>query len=554
MPLLPDSFRHRLALLFGTLAICVVLPVYLYVRHVYTDQLLAERQAALQERATAIATIVAENLRERQREIEYLAEMQTFPQGRLSTEQLRRHLEGLQKSHPYYSWIGQANAQGIVQAATGNILLGVNVQARPWFQEGLKGNFVGDLHEAVLLSKKLPHLPGNGPIRFIDFAAPVFDNHGQLQGVLAAHAHWRWAGEVIQAMAPPIHGLIAPKVYIVNRLGQVIYPEADGNTTLQTTPDFLMGVAQVHDPIPETPLGWQIVVRQSRQEARSQVGNLENFLRYSVLVAGTLFLLLAWWSANLIARPLQMLADQARRIAQGEEHQTLSVGNKSREILMLVNALRDMANHLISGKEALARNNEALESKVRERTAALETLNQELRQLARRDALTGLPNRLAATERLGELFAQMQRHAQHYTVMLLDVDFFKRVNDTYGHAIGDAVLRTVADCLRQALREGDFVGRFGGEEFIVLLPEASLNTAVVVAEKLRQTVAAATTEGCGSVTISLGVALSHADDVNEDNAVSRADEFLYAAKHAGRNCVVWQPGETSPLTNDVSAV
>ena len=131
----------------------------------------------------------------------------------------------------------------------------------------------------------------------------------------------------------------------------------------------------------------------------------------------------------------------------------------------------------------------------------------------------------------------MKRTQSVYTVLVMDIDHFKRVNDTYGHAVGDVVLQKVGQVLSQSLREVDFIGRVGGEEFMVILPATALQPALLVADKLRLAVQQTPVEPVGQVTLSVGVQTATADDMDEDVAVRQADAWLYQAKSQGRNRV-----------------
>jgi diguanylate cyclase len=119
----------------------------------------------------------------------------------------------------------------------------------------------------------------------------------------------------------------------------------------------------------------------------------------------------------------------------------------------------------------------------------------------------------------------------------MDIDLFKRINDTHGHAVGDQVLQRVATTMRATLRESDFCARFGGEEFLALLPATDMPAAYQVAEKLRQAVQTSPDPIAGRVTVSIGLALPNPEQADEDMAVREADEALYLAKSAGRNQV-----------------
>ena len=187
---------------------------------------------------------------------------------------------------------------------------------------------------------------------------------------------------------------------------------------------------------------------------------------------------------------------------------------------------------------ALMDANTTLEQKVQERTQELKTANIELEKLARHDALTGLYNRRALTDYLDYLYAQFTRSHVGYAVLLLDVDYFKKVNDQYGHEVGDRVLKGVAQVLSSNIRESDFVARYGGEEFVVLLPTTTLEGAMVLAENLRQTVEQAPILDQHPISISIGVSVVQVTDSDAQTAMRRADQHLYQAKAQGRNRVV----------------
>jgi diguanylate cyclase (GGDEF)-like protein len=154
------------------------------------------------------------------------------------------------------------------------------------------------------------------------------------------------------------------------------------------------------------------------------------------------------------------------------------------------------------------------------------------------DALTGLPNNRAVQDTIKRMVAQASRSVAPLSAALLDLDHFKRINDAYGHSRGDEVLAAVATVLRSSLRESDFVGRYGGEEFLLLLPDTGRDQAVVVAEKVREAVASlGLSEIAQPVTASLGVAAVPDDAGDADTLIRAADRALYAAKANGRNRV-----------------
>ncbi|HMA48363.1 MAG TPA: GGDEF domain-containing protein, partial [Magnetospirillaceae bacterium] len=161
------------------------------------------------------------------------------------------------------------------------------------------------------------------------------------------------------------------------------------------------------------------------------------------------------------------------------------------------------------------------------------------------DELTQIPNRRGILETLAAELATSDRHALPLAVLMADIDHFKSINDTHGHAAGDAALRVVSRSLADALREGDAVGRLGGEEFLVLLPMLEGDGAQAAAERLRRQVeqARAAFEGHEiPLSVSIGIGCRRQGD-SVDSLLARADAALYAAKGAGRNRVAMElPG------------
>lgn len=181
-----------------------------------------------------------------------------------------------------------------------------------------------------------------------------------------------------------------------------------------------------------------------------------------------------------------------------------------------------------------------LQDTLRARNAELETANRRLAELATTDELTGLANRRAGMARLGERWADADRHGRPLAVALVDLDHFKRLNDVYGHAIGDRVLAEVAAVLRESCRGTDTVCRYGGEEFLCVLPDTDSAGARELASRCREAISLhRVREGPLSlaVTASIGVAVRSAGQATKLELVRSADDALYSAKEAGRNTI-----------------
>jgi len=211
-------------------------------------------------------------------------------------------------------------------------------------------------------------------------------------------------------------------------------------------------------------------------------------------------------------------------------------------IRSLTNAL-DNARRELSERTQIEAEREELISQLSEEINERQRTQEDLQQLARTDSLTGLFNRRYFFEIAGKEFAKSIRYHRPLSVIILDLDLFKSVNDTYGHLAGDQALNHIGDLLRKTVRKPDVPARYGGEEFVVLLPETDGENARVFAERLRKLLADSPIH-CGNdivhLTASIGVAGKSNDEEVEtlDQLISQADQALYKAKGAGRNLVV----------------
>lgn len=192
--------------------------------------------------------------------------------------------------------------------------------------------------------------------------------------------------------------------------------------------------------------------------------------------------------------------------------------------------------------------NDRLQSEI----AARQHLEARLTQLVRTDELTGLNNRRRVQELAEQVLRLARRERSPVTVCMVDLDHFKAINDRFGHGAGDDVLVTVAACLRQVLRESDILGRFGGEEFVAVLPRTDLGKALETAERLRQAVAELGEADFGlplRVTATVGLAPLREGERSIEPALNRADQALYEGKRRGRDRVVSAsgPGADSPV-------
>lgn len=206
----------------------------------------------------------------------------------------------------------------------------------------------------------------------------------------------------------------------------------------------------------------------------------------------------------------------------------------------------DLVSRIVTKTKALKKEGEKLNLKLIESQKEVGDLKVNLEEVTLQvslDALTGIANRKAFDDTLTRLIDEAKESRKGLCLLMLDVDHFKKFNDSYGHLMGDQVLRIVASAMKSVVRGGDFCARYGGEEFAVLLPETPLQGAKIVAENIRKAIALRelkrkdTGESYGKVTVSVGIAIYNPAFDNEESMVERADKGLYLSKEKGRNMV-----------------
>jgi diguanylate cyclase (GGDEF)-like protein len=276
-------------------------------------------------------------------------------------------------------------------------------------------------------------------------------------------------------------------------------------------------------------LGWGVVAEKERAKAYAQIVGLRNLTL--ALVVGLLFVigLAAYLLSLSLVRPLNRLTSGAGKVAGGDLEVDVPVSSRS-EVGYLTEVFNDMVARLRQGREELASINETLREK-----------NVELHEISITDSLTGLYNRKHLMETLDKEVSRSQRHSRSFSLLVIDIDHFKKYNDTYGHLAGDEVLSKLASVFKESIRSSDYAARYGGEEFIIMLPEIGPEQGVEAAERIRHKVAEEIFSGDGEsikVTISVGVACYPKNGEDAESVIRNADAALYEAKELGRNRVI----------------
>lgn len=356
---------------------------------------------------------------------------------------------------------------------------------------------------------------------------PIFDANGRYRGYVGGSLYLR-EHNILKSLLGEHFYKDGSYLYVVDRNRRLLYhPNAErvgtvveGNALIDKLATLSDGTQQVRNSngvdmlagfatVPST--GWGIVAQQPLAQT---VAPLKRLILDVIGISAPLALvgcLVLWWLALAITRPLRQLAAGARTLDRPETAERLQ------QVKVWYFEAAELKRALLFGLNLL-----------HERIGRLN-------RAAQTDPLTSLGNR----RRLEFSLSLLQAEACDFCVVALDIDHFKRVNDGHGHDVGDQVLRRLADAMRRCCREGDVLCRTGGEEFLMLLPEASLEAAIAVAERLRNGVQATPIEPVGAVTLSLGVARWDAESGEAPSeALKRADRALYAAKRAGRNRVI----------------
>lgn len=448
-------------------------------------------------------------------------------------------VDELKARDPTVAWVGVTNLAGTIVAASGGILIGVDASARPVHLEGLKGLFIGDVHDAVLLASKLPN-PSGEPMKFVDVSAPLKDEQGKVVGALAAHFSWAWAREIQRSLLRSMEGRPGLEAVIVGADGTVLLgPGGDfggqldlesiriarggyRNWAVETWPDggrYLTGVAFGSGHGDYKGLGWTVLARQPAEVAYAPADDLRRDILLRGGVFALVFSVLAWFAAGWVTRPLSAIASAAKRLRDGEPGVEIPAVGGVAEVEDLSQSLRTLISALTSSKAALAQMEDA----------------------AYQDRLTSLPNR-----RFLEQYAESLTNRPvggTFTVMYMDLDGFKPVNDTLGHQAGDAVLRQIAVRLASCLRGEDLVARLGGDEFAaIIVPAASKKSPRI--EEITQRLIAAVGEPIliAGRAVRVGCSIGFAEwpdhGATLPEVLERADQALYAAKRLGKNRAV----------------
>ncbi|WP_447868575.1 sensor domain-containing diguanylate cyclase [Rahnella aceris] len=434
-----------------------------------------------------------------------------------NVDALTEEADRLQLQSKRFSSVLVVDTTGVVRAASRNSAAMV----------GLK--LVSDANTAALKTQNpvlsSPFLtPQNNHI--IVLSSPIRNARGGYLGYLATEIDLS-KGSIVDTLINARNYRKDAYIYVIDREGDVLYRDASGWS--ESAPqghvnkallggreqgflrmENLQGEESLAGFSTVEVAGWTVLVlHPAKADVMLLYHVMMQVLIYTLPIVILVFICI-WLLTRYISRPLRQLASKA---------DTMDSHDVSEEIQQ-INAWYYEASKL---KTVMLQ--------------GIRLLHQRIEQLsteAHTDPMTGLLNRRGFYEAVDKQLKESSRVA----VITLDIDHFKKVNDTFGHDVGDRVITQLARHILSNSREGDLLCRMGGEEFLLLLPGASLTQATGLAERLRKQVEMQQFEGAGQVTISIGVTLFYPGKANIDGALKTADKALYQAKNKGRNCVV----------------
>ncbi len=382
-------------------------------------------------------------------------------------------------------------------------------------------------------------------------AVPIRAQDSRFLGVLAVKLNFRTIEEILKLSRLGTTG----QAYVISQDGTLIAtsrsgpselvklklpfdlsePASEGETMLEEYADP-HGKAVIGTLRRMSQMDWGIVAQIEKEEVYAQTARIR--VLTMAICAGLLLTigLTAYFLGLTIVRPLDRLTNGAAKVAAGDLEVKLSVAGHS-EVRYLTEVFNDMVARLREDREELARINITLTEK-----------NEELHTLSITDGLTGIYNRRHVMEVLANEVARAGRYKHALCVMMIDIDHFKKYNDTSGHQAGDALLTKLGVMFKESLRNVDYAARYGGDEFIVLLPETESTRALEVADRLRERMAAETAGETDRVPVSLSIGVAAFPEHGEtlETIVASADSALYHAKRSGRNRVVLAGSDGQP--------
>ena len=457
-----------------------------------------------------------------------------------------------------------ADAQGkIIWTSSSSPATSLPTGQTPWFLSGSQRPFVSDLYNTQASNTTdLSH-------RLMDFSSPVEASNG-LTGVFVIHSSSDWIQELLPAVPTGIQGQPKAEVFVFDRAGSLIFApsgklaawQALGQSLPVRAPNvssripsqpsevqkvlwkdrsepFLTTVTPLPALSAATDMGWLIVARTPLAAVHQP---LLMWLFYALAGGVALCLLgagLLMQRSGKLSQQLAALKEMVSNFGRSDGYAAHSPSFSIREIDQLAQSFRATTQRMQHTHEALAQ-------EVQARTQELNEANRELDRQASTDPLTGLLNRRGFDAQIQFAMSLARRSGRPLCFMTLDIDHFRQVNEQYGTEVGDLVLKSVGTQLRNRLRDSDIISRFGGEEFMVLLPDTPPEAAQRIGRELLYNIEHHRWPLVGTLTLSAGITalrptLQNGTEDSDEGLMRRSEEAMLKSKEAGRNQVHYIP-------------
>lgn len=354
----------KISILIGVLSFIIALGVGNYANSISSEKLEKNSGESLVKLTKRVADILDREMLERYKEIEFAATLEPLTDENSTKEEKRAYLEKLKGKHNHHEWIGFALPDGTVEAGTSGYLEGKNASARPWLPGGLKGPYIGDVHDALLLAKLLPNNSGEA-IYFTDVAFPVKNVQGKTLGVLCTHLMWQWTRDVIRS----IQKENSVDIYLLSKDGLILVGPNDSErknisevsknvvnafTQNETTYKIVNWELQNKYLVAQTVskgfdeykgFSWRVIVRQSLDNAYLKANENSNHILIISIIIGLVGALVGVILSNKITSPLVELSNHITDIKNGKIIRSSKVNTKD-EISLLEDALIDLSENL----------------------------------------------------------------------------------------------------------------------------------------------------------------------------------------------------------------
>ncbi len=360
-----NSLRSQISLASGVITLLLSLLLGYYEAKDIQEYIEKSEGESFVRRAKSVLDVLDRGMFERSREIQNAAILDEIRDPRVPIERKREILEHLQNTFNAYAWIGICDANGIGLVGTGKYLEGKDLSKRPWCSKGRDRSYIGDMHDALLLSKLLPN-PSGEMFYLVDVAAPVIDKNGVLQGVLCGHIFWKWAEEALDSKKTP-----GKDIFLLSKDGLVLSgPEAPRSALSKLAPQtmlaiqqterdsgyllekwsngktYLVGYAKSSGYRDYPGLGWVSLMREDVTQAFAPARQLRQRILMMGIGLGLLFSWLGWMLAGRIARPITRISQAADKIAAGDLVYDVPTQRGDGEVARLSTAIHDMVEKL----------------------------------------------------------------------------------------------------------------------------------------------------------------------------------------------------------------